>query len=243
MRCRVLCESRRVTRRRLPGYKLCYVTTSFYERIKTVWLTCSSTSNQIVILTSEIKLVTLSLDLLLLLLLLLLLVIFTQEAPLTWSGFQGSPGAPGENPRSQVEIDRNSIHIHTAFVVRGGRRDWSPLRQPDFPRSTAQGILSRWSPIQISTPPKGLNFGEQSGTSVFPLVIAVPLFIELLQINRFILDKQQWRVHNPIFAQTKNYPSTKNQKDKQRNESERNKIHCPMRIQPSSTNTNTRNKV
>ena len=24
--------------------------------------------------------------------------------------------------------------------------------QPDFPRSTAQGILSRWSPIQISAP-------------------------------------------------------------------------------------------
>ena len=26
-------------------------------------------------------------------------------------------GAPGGNPRSQVEIDLNSIHIHTAFVV------------------------------------------------------------------------------------------------------------------------------
>ena len=47
-----------------------------------------------------------------------------------------------------VEIDWNSIHIQDCN--RGGRRDWCPLRQPDFPRSTAQGILSRWSPIQIS---------------------------------------------------------------------------------------------
>ena len=40
-------------------------------------------------------------------------------------------------------------------------------RQPNFPRSTAQGILSRWSPC-----PTGLNFGEQTGTGAFPLVIA-----------------------------------------------------------------------
>ena len=154
MRCRVSCESRRVTRRRLPGYKLCYVTTSFYERIKTVWLTCSSTSNQIVILTSEIKLVTLSLDLLLLL---LLLVIFTQEAPLTWSGFQGSPGAPGENPRSQVEIDRNSIHIHTAFVV-----EVEGVIEVHYASLTSQGVQHRvfylgGHPSRYQPRPKGLT--------------------------------------------------------------------------------------
>ena len=44
-------------------------------------------------------------------------------------------GVPGDNPRSQVEIDWNSIHIQ--HCSRGGRRDWCPLRQPDFPRSTA----------------------------------------------------------------------------------------------------------
>ena len=59
-------------------------------------------------------------------------------------------GVPGENPRSQVEIDWNSIHMQ--HCSRGGRCDWCPLRQPDFPRSTAHGILSRWPPIQISTP-------------------------------------------------------------------------------------------
>ena len=48
------------------------------------------------------------------------------------------------------------------------------LRQPDFPRSTAQGLYpdgghaSRYQPR-----PTGLNFGEQTGTGVFPLVIAV----------------------------------------------------------------------
>ena len=47
------------------------------------------------------------------------------------------------------------------------------LRQPDFPRSTAQGLYpdgghaSRYQPR-----PTGLNFGEQTGTGVFPLVIA-----------------------------------------------------------------------
>ena len=41
-------------------------------------------------------------------------------------------GVPGENPRSQVEIDWNSIHIQH-FCSGGGRRDWCPLRQPDFP--------------------------------------------------------------------------------------------------------------
>ena len=56
------------------------------------------------------------------------------------------------NLRSQVEIDWNSIHIQ--HCSRCGRRDWCPLRQPDFPKSTAQGILSRWSPIRISTPSK-----------------------------------------------------------------------------------------
>ena len=40
---------------------------------------------------------------------------------------------PGENPRSQVKIDWNSIHVQ--HCSRGGRRDWCPLRQPDFPNS------------------------------------------------------------------------------------------------------------
>jgi len=61
---------------------------------------------------------------------------------------------------------------------RGERRDWCPLRQPDFPRSTAPGILSRWSSIQI-------NFG-QTGTGVVPLVIAVPRLINSCYMTPFI---------------------------------------------------------
>jgi len=39
-------------------------------------------------------------------------------------------GVPGENPRSQVEIDWNSIHIQ--HCSRGERRDWCPLHQPGW---------------------------------------------------------------------------------------------------------------
>jgi len=46
--------------------------------------------------------------------------------------------------------------------------------QPDFPRSTAQGILSRYQ-----TCPTELNFGEQTGTGVFPVVIPVPIALGL----------------------------------------------------------------
>ena len=60
------------------------------------------------------------------------------------------------------------------------------LRQLDYPRSTAQGILSRWSPIQLSIPYKGLIFGEQTGTSVFPLVIAVQLLYSRVKLVVFI---------------------------------------------------------
>ena len=61
------------------------------------------------------------------------------------------------------------------------------VRQLDFPSSTVQGILSRWSPIQISTPFKGLNFGEQTGTRVFPLVIAVQLLHSGVKLVVFIV--------------------------------------------------------
>ena len=57
-----------------------------------------------------------------------------------------------------------------------------------FLNSTVQDIsLSRWSPIHISTPFKGLNFGEQTGTRVFPLVIAVQLLYSGVKLVVFIV--------------------------------------------------------
>ena len=42
-----------------------------------------------------------------------------------------------------------------------------------FPRSTAQGIYLDGHPSRYQPRPTGLNFGEQTATGVFPLVIAV----------------------------------------------------------------------
>ena len=62
-------------------------------------------------------------------------------------------GRKPECPEETLEIRLRSTETQSTYNIcsRGGRRDWCPLRQPDFPRSTAQGIISRWSPIQIST--------------------------------------------------------------------------------------------
>ena len=66
---------------------------------------------------------------------------------------------------------------------RGWTHDWRPLRQPDFPRSTAQGILSTSHGVQhrvfyldshpsrYQPHPTGLNFGEQT---IVIAVLAVP---------------------------------------------------------------------
>ena len=62
---------------------------------------------------------------------------------------------------------------HTTFCSGGEWRDWYLLRQTEFPRSTAQGIVLDGHPSRYQPRPTGLNFGEQTGTGVFPLVIAV----------------------------------------------------------------------
>ena len=43
----------------------------------------------------------------------------------------------------------------------------------------AQGIYRDGHPSRYQRRPTGLNFGEQTGTGVFPLVIAVPHLISL----------------------------------------------------------------
>ena len=73
------------------------------------------------------------------------------ELEYTRSQFWG--GRKPECPEETLEVRLRSTETQSTYNIgsRGGRRDWCPLRQPDFPRSTAQSILSRWSPIQIST--------------------------------------------------------------------------------------------
>ena len=77
---------------------------------------------------------------------------------------------PGENPRGQVEIDP-----HTTFVV-----EVEGVIDVYYASLTSQGVQHRvfyldGHPSRYQPRPTGLNFGEQTGTGVFPLVIAVPL--------------------------------------------------------------------
>ena len=79
---------------------------------------------------------------------------------------------PGRNPRSQVAIDLNSIHIlHFVVEVNG-------MTDIHYASLTSQGVQHKvfyldGHPSRYQPRPKGLYFGEQTGTGVFPLVIAV----------------------------------------------------------------------
>ena len=51
---------------------------------------------------------------------------------------------------------------------------------------TSQGVQHRvfyldGHPSRYQPRPTGLNFGEQTGTGVFPLVIAVPMYVTLIE--------------------------------------------------------------
>ena len=58
----------------------------------------------------------------------------------------------------------------------GGRRDWWPLRQPDFPKSTEQWIYPDGHPSRNQLRLTGFNFGAQTGTGVSLLLITVLFF-------------------------------------------------------------------
>ena len=79
---------------------------------------------------------------------------------------------PGGSPRRQVEIDGNSIHIlHFVVEVKG-------VIDVHYASLTSQGVQHRvfyldGHPSRYQPRPTGLNFGEQTGTGVFPLVKAV----------------------------------------------------------------------
>ena len=85
-------------------------------------------------------------------------------------------GVPGGNPRSQVEIDWNSIHIQ--HCSRGGRRDWCPLRQPDFPISHPEEhkvskiiIVLRISSIIVHFNPNQIQLFNISAAITIPVKI------------------------------------------------------------------------
>ena len=114
-------------------------------------------------------------------------MIFTQEAPLTRRWFSGrscirwnwnklwvnflrreETEVPGGNPRSQVEIDWNSIHIQHYFVV-----EVEGVSDVHYASLPSQGVQHRvfyldGHPSRYQSRPTGLNFGEQTGTGVFP---------------------------------------------------------------------------
>ena len=82
-------------------------------------------------------------------------------------------GRKPECPKKTLEVRLRSTETQSTYNIvcglnssRGGRRDWCPLRQPDFPRSTAQDILSRGHLSRHQPRPTGLNFSEQTGTGV-----------------------------------------------------------------------------
>ena len=80
-------------------------------------------------------------------------------------------GVPGGNPRSQVAIDLNSIHI-LPFVV-----EVNGVTDIHYASLNSQGVQHKvfyldGHPSRYQPRPTRLNFGEQTGTCVFPLVIA-----------------------------------------------------------------------
>ena len=74
---------------------------------------------------------------------------------------------PGGNPRSQVAIDLNSIHIlHFVVEVNG-------VTDIHYASLNSQGVQHKvfyldGHPSRYQRRPTGLNFGEQTGTGVFP---------------------------------------------------------------------------
>ena len=98
-------------------------------------------------------------------------------------------GVPGENPRSQSTYN---------ICSRGGGRDWCFYNAS----LTSQEVQHRvfypdGHPSRYQLCPTELNFGEQTGTGVFPVVIAVPIN------NRRLYSTRVMQIiistHNPSF--------------------------------------------
>ena len=85
--------------------------------------------------------------------------------------------------------DRLKLNPHTTFV-----EEVEGMIDVHCASLTSQGVQHRVSyldgcPSRYQPPPTGLNFGEQTGTGVFPLVIAVPLAI--IAVSLAIIARMQ----------------------------------------------------
>jgi len=90
--------------------------------------------------------------------------------------------------------DRVKVSPHTTFCNRGGRRDWCPLYQPDFPRSTAQGIIQMVTHPVIKPVQQGLTSANDRNRC-FPLVTAMPYFDWVLihaKCSTVTVDSTMW---------------------------------------------------
>ena len=118
-------------------------------------------------------------------------MIFTQEAPLTrkwlsgrscirsnWNklgvNFEEGGNRSARRKPSKSGWDRLKLNPYTTFVV-----EVEGVFDVHCASLTSQGVQHRvfyldGHPSRYQPRPAGLNFGEQTGTSVFPLVIAVP---------------------------------------------------------------------
>ena len=77
---------------------------------------------------------------------------------------------------SKSGSDRLKLNPHTTFAV-----EVEGVIDVRYASLTSQGVRHRvlyldGHPSRYQPRPTGLNFGEQTGTGVFPLVIAVPPF-------------------------------------------------------------------
>ena len=117
-------------------------------------------------------------------------MIFTQEAPLTRKWFSGRScirsnwnklgvnfeeggNRSAQRKPSKSGRDRLKLNPHTTFVV-----EVEGVIDVHYASLTSQGVQHRvfyldGHPSRYQPRPTGLNFGEQAGTGIFPLVTAV----------------------------------------------------------------------
>ena len=87
--------------------------------------------------------------------------------------------------------DRLKLNPHTTLVV-----EVEGVNDVRYTSLTSQGVQHRalyqdGHPSRYQPHPTGLNFGEQTGTGVFPLVIAVPqLYPDLYDVGAELMSVQ-----------------------------------------------------
>ena len=101
--------------------------------------------------------------------------------------------------------DRLKLNPHTTLVV-----EVEGVNDVRYASLTSQGVQHRvlyrdGHPSRYQPRPTGLNFGEQTGTGVFPLVIAVPHFsgtfyLKWSQLQGRLLSLYWWNWTTKVIA-------------------------------------------